>query len=83
MSELKSHIDSAGMTIPDSLHAMLVLCALPSTYKVVQQTILANIQDYKPLTSTNMGSRLLSEELRHSTVVGIVKSEVVILVISN
>ena len=56
MSEFKSCIDSAGMTIPDSLHAMFILCALPSNYEVIQQT--ANTRDYKMLTSTDIRSRL-------------------------
>ena len=71
MFDLKSRIDAAGMTIPDSLHAMLVLRALPSNYEVVQQTILANVRDYKTLTSANMRSRLLSEELRQGTTTGV------------
>ena len=71
MSELKSRIDTAGMMIPDSLHAMLILRALPSTYEVVQQTILANVKDYKTLTSDDIRSRLLSEELRQGTTVGV------------
>jgi hypothetical protein len=54
MSEFKSRIESAGMPIADSLHAMLILCALPPTYDIVQQMILANISDYKVLTSANM-----------------------------
>ena len=56
MSELKLCIDTAGMTIPDSLRVMLILRTLPSTYEVVQQTILANIGDYRTVT-------FLSEEL--------------------
>ena len=36
MSELQSHIDSAGMPIANSLHTMLILCALPTTYEIVQ-----------------------------------------------
>ena len=63
MSDLKSCINQVGMTIPDSLHAMLILHALTSTYKVIQQTLLANIQDYKTLTSADMRSHLISEEL--------------------
>ena len=59
------------MIIPDSLHAMLILRALPSTYEVVQQTILANVKDYKTLTSHDIRSRLLSEELRQGTTVGV------------
>jgi hypothetical protein len=54
MSDLKSRIDATGMKIPDSLHAMLILRALPSSYKIVQQTILANISDYTTLTSSDM-----------------------------
>ena len=62
MSELKFHINAAGMVIPDSLHAMLILCAIPTTYEVVQQTILVNVKDYKTLTSSDIRSQLLSEE---------------------
>ena len=50
---------------------MLILRALPSTYEVVQQTILANVKDYKTLTSDDIRSRLLSEELRQGTTVGV------------
>ena len=46
MSDLKSCINEAGMMIPDSLHTMLILKALPSSYEEVQQMILENIQDY-------------------------------------
>ena len=67
MSELRSCIDTTGMSIVDSLHAMLILCTLPSNYEIVQQTILANVSDYKTLTSIGMRSRILSEELRQGT----------------
>ena len=63
ISKLRSHIDSAGMPIADSLHTMLILHALPAAYEIVQQTILANVNDYKTLKSVDMRSHLLSEEL--------------------
>ena len=50
---------------------MLILWALPSTYEVVQQTILANVKDYKTLTSDDMQSRLLSKELCQGTTIGV------------
>ena len=71
MSFLKSRIDAAGMTILDSLHAMLVLCALPSNYEVVQQTILTNVRDYKTLTSADMRSQFFSKELHQGTTTGV------------
>jgi gag-polypeptide of LTR copia-type len=71
MSELRSRIESAQMPIADSLHAMLLLHALPSTYEIVQQTILASVSDYKAITSANMRSRILSEELRQGTTTAI------------
>ena len=71
MSDLKSCINQAGMTIPDSLHVMLILRTLPSTYEVMQQTILVNTQDYKMLTSTDMRSHLISEELHQGMTIGI------------
>ena len=51
------------MTILDTLHVMLIVHTLSSTYEVVQQTILENVRDYKMLTSTDMRAQLLSEEL--------------------
>ena len=60
MSKLQSCIDSAGMPIANRLHTVLILCALPATYEIVQQMILANVSDYKTLKSANMRSRLLS-----------------------
>ena len=71
MSELRSRIETAEMPIADSLHAMLLLHALPSTYEIVQQTILASVSDYKTITSANMRSRILSEELRQGTTAAI------------
>ena len=71
MTDLKSRNDMAGMTIPNSLHAMLILCTLPSAYEVVQQTILANVRDYKTLTSADIRAQLLSEELPQGTAIGV------------
>lgn len=71
MTDLKSHIDSAGMAIPDSLHAMLTLRALPSTYEVVQRTILVNVRNYKTLTSVDMRAQILSEELHQGTAINV------------
>ena len=67
MSELQSCIESAGMPIADSLHAMLILRALLATYEIMQQMILANVSGYKTLKSADMRSCLLSEELRQGT----------------
>ena len=53
MSELRSRIMAADMG-SDNIHAMLILKALPSTYEVTQQTILANVKDYKELTSADI-----------------------------
>ena len=46
---------------------MLILCALPAAYEVMQQMILANGSDCKTLKSADMRSRLLSEELDQGT----------------
>lgn len=67
MSELRSRIESAEMPIADSLHAILILRALPPSYEVMQQAILANVSDYKKLTSADMRARIISEELRQTT----------------
>ena len=63
------------MTIPDSLHVMLILRALPSTYEVMQRTILVNVQDYKLLTSADMRSPLISEELCTSSTIAFTEGE--------
>ena len=51
----------------DSLHAMHILHALPATYEIVQQMILANVSNYKTLKFADMRSCLLSEELHQGT----------------
>ena len=67
MSELKARIESARIPIADNLHAMLILRALPPAYEITQQKILANIRDCKTLTSNNMRSCILAEELQQTT----------------
>ena len=55
MSELKNYIVAAGLNISDPLHTLNVLQALPASYEIVQQTILATITDFMlcPITLIN------------------------------
>ena len=66
MSKLRSRIMAADMG-SDNIHAMLILKALPSTYEVTQQTILANVKNYKELTSANIRAQILAEELHQTS----------------
>ena len=63
MSELRNCIVNAGLSISDLLHTLNVLQALPMTYEIVQQTILATIADFTKIDWASIRSRILSEEL--------------------
>ena len=67
MSELRNRIVNAGLVISDPLHTLNVLQALPTTYEIVQQTILATITDFTKIDWANTRSRILSEELRQGS----------------
>ena len=63
MSELRNCIVNAGLSISDLLHTLNVLQALPTTYEIVQQTILATITDFTKIDWASIRSCILSEEL--------------------
>ena len=63
MSELKNWIVAAGLNISDPLHTLNVLQALPTSYKIVQQTILATISNFTMINWADIQSCILSEEL--------------------
>ena len=67
MSELRNRIVNAGLTISDPLHTLNVLQALPTTYEIVQQTILATITDFSKIDWANTCSWILSEELQQGS----------------
>ena len=71
MSELRTRIVNAGLAISDPLHTLNVLQALPASYEVVQQTILATLSDFSKIDWGNTCSRILSEELHQGTSAGI------------
>jgi len=63
MSELKNCIVATGLNISDPLHTLNVLQALPASYEVIQQMILATITDFTTIDWANIQSHILSEEL--------------------
>ena len=63
MSELRNHIVNTGLAISDPLHTLNILQALPMTYEIVQQAILATITNFVKIDWANTHSRILSEEL--------------------
>lgn len=67
MSELQARIVAGGLPISDALHALNILQALPDSYEVVQQSILAGITDFATVKSDSIRTRILSEELRQGT----------------
>ena len=67
MSELKNRIVAAGLAISDPLHPLNVLQALPASYEIVQQTILATITDFSKIDWATTRSRILSEALRQGS----------------
>ena len=71
MSELQNRIVAAGLNIGDPLHTLNVLQALPSSYEIVQQTILATIDDFSEIKWSNICSRILSEELHQTSTPGV------------
>ena len=50
MSDLKNRIAQAGLPITDSLHTLNVLQALPTSYEIVQQRILAVVTDFSTIS---------------------------------
>jgi len=63
MSELKNRIVATGLNISDPLHTLNVLQALPASYEIIQQMILATITDFTTIDWANIQSHILSEEL--------------------
>jgi gag-polypeptide of LTR copia-type/Zinc knuckle len=64
MSELKNHIVATGLAISDPLHTLNVLQALPASYEIVQQTILATITDFSKIDWASTKNCILSKELQ-------------------
>ena len=71
MSELHTQIVSSGLAISDSFHALFVIQALPTSYEVVQQTILASVTNFTNISWSDIRTRILSEELRQDANAGV------------
>ena len=67
MSEIRTRIIASGLAISDSFHALFVIQALPTSYEVVQQTILATVTDFKNISWSDVCTWILSEELCQSS----------------
>ena len=71
MSELRTRIVASGLAISDSFHALFIIQALPTSYEVVQQTILASVTNFMNISWSDIRTQILSEELRQDVNAGV------------
>lgn len=64
LQQLRTRIVGAGMALSESFHALAILRALPDSYSVSVQSILATTANFATLTSDTVRSRILGEETR-------------------
>ncbi len=63
MNNLRTRIIAGGLEISDVFHTLNLIQALPALYKVLQQTILESISDFKTLSPSLVCTHILSKEL--------------------
>ncbi|HEV7738405.1 MAG TPA: hypothetical protein VGO47_13660 [Chlamydiales bacterium] len=64
LSNLGARINAGGITITDATLALVMVLALPPSFEVTKQTILASFSKATDLSSIDVRQRILSEELR-------------------
>ncbi|HEV7738393.1 MAG TPA: hypothetical protein VGO47_13595 [Chlamydiales bacterium] len=67
LTNLSTRINAGGITITDATLALVMVLALPPSFEVTKQTILASCSKASDLTSIDVRQRILSEELRQGT----------------
>ena len=67
LSKLRAKIVEGGLQVPENLHALVTLGALPTSFETVQSSILGSYDDIAKTTFMDVRARILAKELRQGS----------------
>ena len=67
LSKLRAKIVEGGLAVPENLHALVTLGALPASYETIQSSILGSYADITTTSFMDIRTRILAKELRQGS----------------